>query len=144
MFYPDFDYLGKQLQDLGDRSSNLQLITMCSAPMDPGWGFLFAWHVTSSDVCVDFIRSLKTVAHDNRNVISDSLFRIVMTNCENMAISPRWWESLDESQNERITSRASCTADIFAMTQPSYLMQGLEGICNWTFGRVISNDGMIP
>jgi hypothetical protein len=139
VFYPDFDFVGRQLQDLGDHSSNLQLITMCSAPMDCGWGFLFAWHVTSSDACVDFMRSLATVTYKNSNVLGDSLFRLVMTNCENSAISPRWWESLPESQKEEITSRASWTADVFAMTEPSYLMEGLEGICNWTFGRVVSN-----
>ena len=47
VFFPDFDFIGRQLQDLGDHNGNLELISICSAPMDCGWGFLFAWHDTS-------------------------------------------------------------------------------------------------
>jgi len=138
IFFPDFDFMGRQLQNLGDHISNLKLITFCSAPMDCGWGFLFAWHVTSSSVCVDFMRSLATMIHNNDNMLGDFLFRLVITNCENLAISPKWWERLLEDQKEQITSRASLMADIFSMTEPFYLMKGLEGISHWDFD-VISN-----
>jgi hypothetical protein len=40
LFYPDFDVIGNQLQDLGDHDQELQLITMCSSPMaNNKWGF---------------------------------------------------------------------------------------------------------
>ena len=138
LFFPDFDFMGRQLQNLGNHNSDLQLITMCSTPLDCGWGFLFAWHVTSSNVCVDFMRSLATMMHNNDNTLGDSLFRLVMTNCENLAISPKWWERLPEDQKEQITSKASLTADIFSMTKPFYLMKGLEGISHWEFEGVKS------
>lgn len=138
LFYPDFDFLGRCLQDLGDHEKNLELITFCSAPMSSGWGFLFSWHISSSRVCVDFMRSLATMIHDGRK-LEDLLFRLVISNCENHAISPQWWEKIADSQQEQIILRASKMADVLSNTPQSYLMEGLEGIATWKFNNVISN-----
>lgn len=139
LFYPDFDFMERILQNLGDQTSNLQMLTFCSAPMDYGWAFLFAWHETSSNVCVEFMRSLATMIHNDSDLLRDYLFRLAITNCENLAISPKWWEDLPEDKKEKITDRVSLMADIFAITERSYLMKGLEGISNWQFENVISN-----
>lgn len=138
LFYPDFDFMGRQLQDLGDHDSHLELITFCSAPMSAGWGFLFSWHESSSNTCVDFMKSLATMVHANSK-IDDLLFRMIISNCENCAISPQWWEKLSTNHKEQITARASNMANIFAMTKQTYLMEGLEGIAHWNFEEVISN-----
>lgn len=138
LFYPDFDFLGRCLQDLGDHETELELITFCSAPMSSGWGFLFSWHISSSKVCVDFMRSLATMIHESRK-LEDLLFRLVISNCENHAISPQWWENLPDSQKEQIIHRASKMADVLSNTPQSYLMEGLEGIATWKFNNVISN-----
>ena len=139
LFYPDFDFLGRELQNLGDQTQDLQLLTFCSAPIENGWAYLFAWHETSSKVCVDFMRSLETMIHNNKKSLSDHLFRLAITNCENLAISPKWWEKLNEDIKEKITDRATSMADIFAVTEKSYLMEGLEGVSDWKFKNVISN-----
>lgn len=139
LFYPDFDFMGRMLQNLGDYTSQLQLLSFCSAPMDDGWAFIFAWHESSSIVCVEFMKSLATMIHDDPNSLSDYLFRLAMTNCENLAISPKWWENLTEDKKETITDRITFMADIFTVTDQSYLTKGLEGISNWKFENVISN-----
>lgn len=33
IFYPEFDFCGRQLQNLGDQTEDLQLLTFCSAPI---------------------------------------------------------------------------------------------------------------
>jgi len=137
LFYPDFDFMGNYLQDLGDTSIELQLIAVCSAPLETGWGLLFAWHKSSSNVCVDFMRSLATVVHDGKK-LNDLLFRFAI-NFENLAISPRWWEPLSTFHKEQIISYTSLTADVLSLTQPSYLTEGLEGIIDWEFYKVISH-----
>lgn len=139
IFYPDFDFLGRQLQNLGDQTRDLQLITFCSAPKENGWAYLFAWHETSSKVCVEFMRSIATMIHKDADSLNDHLFRLAMTNCENLAISPEWWDKLDGDKKEKITDRATSMADIFSITEQAYLMEGLEGISNWQFEKVISN-----
>ena len=139
IFYPDFDFLGRPLQNLGDQTRDLQLLIFCSAPIENGWAYLFAWHKTSSKVCVDFMRSLATMIHEDTDLLSDHLFRLAITNCENLAISPKWWEKLDEDKKEKIIDRATSMADIFSITEQSYLMDGIEGISDWKFESVISN-----
>lgn len=139
IFYPDFDFLGRQLQNLADQTRDLELLTFCSAPIENGWAYLFAWHKTSSKVCVDFMRSLATMIHEDIDSLRDYLFRLAITNCENLAISPKWWEELDEDKKEKIIDRTTSIADIFSVTEQSYLMDGLEGISGWKFENVISN-----
>jgi hypothetical protein len=136
LLYPDFDFMGKRLQDLGNHSTDLELITFCSAPMKTGWGFLFSWHNSSSKVCVDFMRSLATMIYQKRRT-EDMLFRLVISSCENHAISPQWWEQLPIGHKEQITKKASKMVDILVNTSPSYLLEGLEGISNWKFESVI-------
>lgn len=44
VLYPDYDFLGNQLQYLGDLKIRLDLITFFTAPTNSGWAFVFAWH----------------------------------------------------------------------------------------------------
>jgi len=138
LFYPDFDFMGRQLQYLGDHKNSLDLITFCSAPMESGWGFLFAWHKSSSTVCTELMKSLATMAHDG-NYLGDLLFRLVISSCENLAISPEWWDQLDQNNKEQILSYARLNANVFTAIKPTYLMEGLEGIAHWEFESVISD-----
>jgi len=138
VFYPDFDFIGRQLQDLGNHETALELITFCSAPMRSGWGFLFSWHDSNSTVCDDFMKSLATMICENRE-IGDLLFRLVISNCENHAIAPQWWENLPKQYKEQIIDTSSRMTDFLVITPPSYLLEGLEGISNWKFENVITN-----
>ena len=138
LFYPDFDFMGRQLQNIGNHKSKLDLITICTAPVDSGWGVLFSWHDSSSNVCVEFMRSLATMAHEG-NRLGDLFFRMVISNCENLAIAPKWWEELPVSHKEQIESRATLMANIFSITKPTYLTEGIEGIAPWEFENVIDN-----
>lgn len=138
LLYPDFDFMGRQLQNLGNRQKQLELITFCSAPMANGWGYLFSWHNTSSSVCTEYMRSLATMMHEGHNV-SDFLFRMVILNCENCAISPEWWELLSERQREEISTAGASNMHPFSPMKNTYLVQGLEGVSGWHFDSVVSN-----
>lgn len=138
VFFPEYDFLGRHLQNLGNLYSRLDLLTFCSAKTKEGWGFLFAWHEDSSKSCAEFIRSLATMVHEN-NSIGDFLFRLVISNCENLAISPKWWESLTDQDRMSIEERISSMADIFSLTRSNYLSDGIANICSWSFEKVITN-----
>ena len=139
VYYPDFDFLGRQLQNLGDQSRDLQLITFCSAPIEKGWAYIFAWHQTSSNVCVEFMRSLAAKVYNDATSLGDALFRLAVTNCENLAISPVWWDALAQDNKDKIANRAIYGADILSVIDETYLVNGLEGISAWEFEKVISN-----
>lgn len=138
LIYPHFDFLGRQLQDLGNKSQTLDLITFSFAPMSAGWGIVFAWHVRSGKTCLEFMKSLATrIAHD-RNP-GDHLFRLVVSNCENLAIAPQWWESLSQPSRSAVEKAASEMADVFSPIRSDYIASGLEGISGWQFDEVVSD-----
>lgn len=138
LLYPDFDFIGRRLQDLGNHTSELDLITFSFAPMSEGWCFLFAWHEDSSETCVPLIRSLATVA-DESGGLGDPLFRFVVSSCENLAMSPAWWESLTDGQRSEITKSANHGANMFSPIRSDYLLSGLENISGWEFDYVKSD-----
>ncbi len=138
VFYPDCDFTGMQLQDLDDHSSPLDMITLSFSPMESGWGILFAWHSDSSETCDAFVKSLAAVVDGGSN-LGDYLFRLVVSNCENVAMRPQWWESLTEQQRSEIATIASYWADVFSPLRRDYLVRGLENISNWQFDQVISD-----
>src|SRR5205823_5766582 len=117
------DFLGQPLQNLEDADDDSNLITFCFAPMDHGWACIFAWHRSSSTACTALVRSLATAVHDKSN-LGDLLFRYVILNCENLAISPVWWESLTESQQQEVEKKATYWADLFSPHRQDYLTSG--------------------
>lgn len=141
LFYPDFDFLARPLQDLADQNNQLDLLTICSAPMVGGWGLLFAWHKTSSKTCAEFMHSLATVIHERGNG-ADVMFGMVLSNCENLAVSPAWWDGLPSEQQDAVMARLSYGTNIFAPINPDYLAECLDGACHWKFDNVHSNYEM--
>lgn len=135
VLYPEYDFKGNQLQNLADSGSNFELITFCSAPMSHGWGLIFSWQRNSSNSCVKLLNSLAEVVHDGID-IGDLLFRFVISNCENIAFSPDWWESLSESDISQISGRVSSMANIFSKVKRNYLAEGMSGISKWRFEKV--------
>lgn len=135
--FPDFDFLGNQLQNLYDYSSFLELITFCSVPLDTGWGFLFAWHESSSHICNKYISTLATAIYKN-NSAEDFLFHLAITT-ENHAFSPIWWDSLDHNKKNQIIEKTSETINIFSRTPSNYLTNGTENLSAWKFDSVLTN-----
>lgn len=138
VLYPEFDFLGNSLQDLSNEVKHLDLITFSSAPLDSGWAFIFAWHKNSSKTCKKLMSSLATSVYEG-NDLGDLLFRFVMVSCENIAISPNWWESLPEKTRINISEKASVSADLLTILPSNYLQSGLEGVSNWTFPEIFGN-----
>lgn len=140
VFYPEFDFLGRRLQDLADFDIELDLLTICSAQMQDGWGLLFSWHKTSSTACRGFLGSLATVIHDGRSG-EEALFRMALSSCENLAIAPSWWEARNEGEREKICSALTLGTSPFTPSPADYLVTGLEGIGDWKIEGVYEHSG---
>lgn len=136
LFYPEFDFQGRLLQDLADPRCPYDLLTFCSAPTPDGWGYLFAWHKSSSTTCRNFMRSLATTMHDSPSKGADAMFRLVISNCENLAFAPEWWEARTEEEQQTVTQCLERGVNIFAPIEPDYLTRGAEGLCLWEFDAV--------
>ncbi|MCJ8270088.1 MAG: hypothetical protein MJK04_11890, partial [Psychrosphaera sp.] len=51
LFYPEFDFQGRELQNLAATNCKFSLMTFCSAPTDRGWAVVFAWHKDDAAIC---------------------------------------------------------------------------------------------
>lgn len=138
LLFPDFDFLGNKVQNLGDHSLQLELITFCSAPTNQGWAYIFAWHKNNATICEHYMRTLATLVHEEQK-LEDILFRLVVQCCENLAISPKWLESLTKEIIENISSVITDYANPLSTIDPNYLMEGLTDICEWEIDTVQSH-----
>ncbi|MEG7524099.1 MAG: hypothetical protein M3H12_13520, partial [Chromatiales bacterium] len=135
VFYPDFSFSGQPLQDLSDFGTDLQLVTFFTAPMQSGWAFVIAWHVSSEPLATHFVSSLALACHNGMRA-ADALLRFTISCCENHAIRPSWWSNLSETKKELILDSASLMVSPITPVPPHYLAEGLEGIATWDFEHV--------
>jgi len=133
--FPEYGFNGEPLQQLGTPNIDLDLITFSFAPMQKGWGIVFAWHDKSNAVCEAFISTLAKSIHSGKS-IDDLLFELVFTNCENLAVSPDWFESKSPDQRDQLARALSLGTQIFSPTQPDYISNTINGICDWKFDSV--------
>lgn len=141
LLYPDFSFTGEILQNLGNWDSPLELITFFTAPATDGWYFGFAWHVTSQNICVPFIRSLGSyVGHGGK--LEDALLRFSFSCCENHAFRISWWDKLPEASKSNLLDRMSLMASPYVPVPQGYLTQGCEGIADWSFDYVLTTQSI--
>jgi hypothetical protein len=135
LLFPDFDFVGKQLQDLSEWESVPSLITFFTAPTADGWAFGFAWHASSNKACIPFIESLAARVRQGEKP-QDALLRFAISACENHAIRISWWDGLDPAAKSALIERMRFMTAPHTAIAPDYLASGCEGIANWEFEYV--------
>ncbi|WP_218011561.1 hypothetical protein, partial [Azohydromonas lata] len=135
LLYPDYSFQGKFLQNLGERTRPLDLITFFTAPTPNGWAFCFAWHESSSKTCIPLLGSLAAGIHSGERP-QDILLRFSLSCCENHAIRISWWDQLSKELKREAIDRMNLMADPTIPVPYDYLRSGCEGIANWEFDYV--------
>lgn len=135
LLFPDFDFQGRQLQDLGPGTGQVDLMTFFTAPTEKGWAFVFAWHESSSRTCQWFLQSLmETVRKGSKP--EDTLLRFSLACCENHAIRISWWEALPVLAKKQALDAMAEMADPSIGVRSDYLTVGCEGLADWSFDNV--------
>ncbi|WP_143735707.1 hypothetical protein [Microbulbifer mangrovi] len=138
VFFPDFDFQGDKLQNLGDLRSPLGIVSFFTAPTLRGWSFNICWHQSSNEPCFNLLESLRSSVSAGKK-LQDALFRLSMSCCENHAFRISWWDSLAELAKSEIISRVRLLIDLEAAIPDNYLERGLEGIVDWEFEYVYTS-----
>lgn len=138
IFYPEFDFQGRPLQNLSIIGHEFSLMTFCSAPTNYGWAVIFSWHQSDDFICMSFMNSFKELIRNGSN-LGDAVFRLVLSTCENIAYSPDWWESLETHKKEELIKIIRINADPWIQITNDYLMSGLDNIVQWEFDRFRSS-----
>lgn len=135
LLYPDYDFEGSLLQNLGSNHSPLDLITFFTAPIEKGWAFGFGWHASSNRTCIPFIQSLaRRVATGEK--VEDALLRFSLSCCENHAVRISWWDALDEHSKTAAVERMLLMMHPTIPVPRHYLTVGCEGIASWQYEYV--------
>lgn len=116
--------------------SNFSFLSVSFAPTSSGWATVFAWHENSHSVSSEFVRTLAQAHHQGAKP-EDAIFRMLVKMCENIAISPCWWDSLSSEQRMLVCEAASVGAGPFSVISRNYLVSGLEGIISWGIDSVV-------
>lgn len=131
---PVCDFQGNELQRL-DSDEPAEAIITSSVVAAPGGAFVLSWlpgHVSPAQLASSL------AALDDED-IPDAIVRFLFESCENLSISPDWWDSLAEPTRAALIARYN--ASVGAPRPPTALVDdGIRSV-DW---RVVQRLGIVP
>ena len=106
--FPEVDFDGRSIQDLAEYSLPAQLICFNSFAAGGGGTVVFTWLADSDPACDQFVSSLESVVDGS---LFAAVVRFFFEFCENVFMSPNWWEGLDETQRLNLVHRLASGAN---------------------------------
>jgi hypothetical protein len=135
--YPEFDFDGNELQRL-DSPSKLDLLTYSSIGCNDGGAIVFSWLKNSDPTCRRFVDSL---LRQPQALIPHAFVRLVFGFCENIFMSPRWWENLGQKDREALRLRVQTEASPDEVPSPNCLKDDGQRLVDWQIRSVQVLDG---
>lgn len=127
-FYPQKDFKGKTLQNIGDISIIPELLNFNLYNGGSGGIGVFSWIPDGSGACEKIISSLRNVSPER---ITDALIRMMFSYSENTFIKPDWWENLDSKKRDSLVNRLhKAAAPIYTDTSDDITEDGYS-YSNW-------------
>jgi len=105
--FPEVDFKGNELQDLLDLEMTPDQINFTSFFGGNYGEVVFTWLPESDKTCNRFIESLTDLKEKE---LTNALIRFLFEFCENVFISPDWWESLSEAKKKELIRRMAASA----------------------------------
>jgi hypothetical protein len=106
--FPEQDFEGNELQDIGDLIPTPHLLTFSSFYGGHYGAIVFTWLPESDLTCRAFIQSLDRISTAN---LTDALLRFFFESCDNVHMQPEWWEQLHALTKEAVIRRMAASAD---------------------------------
>jgi hypothetical protein len=124
--YPECDFVGLKLQDLGNLSRKMELMTFSLIATDRGGAFVFAWHSSGDAVCRPLAESLDKLSDEE---LPHAIVRFVFEFCENHYLKPDWWDNADQKEKDALTARLQLSASYWEPRSMSCLVDdGLRSV----------------
>ncbi len=126
--YPEFDFAGNRLQSLLDPKRTPEHVTFSIIATDSGGVVVFSWLGDMS--CPErLVKSLHALSDAD---IGDAIIRHAFEYCENIYMSPKWWNGLEETKRTALCQRISAGADVTAERRSDCLVTDGNNYVNWT------------
>jgi len=107
--FPEQDFEGNQLQNIGDLGITPHLINFTSFCSGDHGLIVFTWLLESDPTCRPFIDSLRALSPDR---MTDALIRFFFEFSENLHIQPDWWENLADDKKDALIDRLAASANL--------------------------------
>ena len=133
--FPQFDFEGSKLQDLGDPAMKADALTFSALAEKEGGWLLFSWYGNGNS-SEAFTRSLLRL---EKSALPDAILRFIFETNSNTYISPAWWESLTEEQRTYMVSRLQKASDLFDERGPDYLRDDGFRAAPWAIKEACTN-----
>jgi hypothetical protein len=108
--FPEADFAGQLLQNMGDFSQKHELMTFSLIATDSGGAFVCAWDSGSDVVCRRLAVSLDRLADDE---LPHAIVRFVLQFCANHYFKPDWWDRAENNVKEALTARFQTSATMW-------------------------------
>jgi hypothetical protein len=99
--FPEFDFEGRILQEMGDLSKPLELICVSSIAVEENGAVAFTW-LSGQRTSLLLCESLERVPIER---ISSALIRLMFQFSENIYLTPSWWNSLSKEVQVSLVRR---------------------------------------
>ena len=127
---PDFDTQGNQLQDIGDMTKDVEGLMFGVVSTATGGAVVFSWP-SDFKSCNRFIESL---VGESPEEIPTLLIEFMFGYVENTYFSKAWWDSLDKSKQDRITTLANTS-----IPYGTFLNYSRLKFVNWKITGITTN-----
>ena len=133
-----YDFNGKKLQNLRDSSIRPDTLCYSVIPSQHSGFIVFVWLSSSHKSCIKFIHSLQDIKNQ---FISSSIVRFLFEFCENIYISPNWWDNLNENYKTKLTNRFNKAINPFIERGNNCLIDDNGSIINvdWKVKNIRTN-----
>ena len=131
--FPECDFAGQPLQDLGNLSKQLEQITYSLIVTESGGAFVFAWHNSGDGACRPLATSLDRLPDGD---LPHAIVRFILEFCENHYLNPEWWDKADRKIKDALTERLQIAASPWMRRSSSCLVDdGLRAVSWNVTGR---------
>ena len=129
---PEQDFDGNVLQDLGDLNRTMDTLTFTSFYGRNHGVVVFSWLLDSDESCWAFIKSLMAIPED---LVTAALLRLFFEYCENLHISPNWWDGLSKRRQTALLKRLTDSVSFHKERRPGALLDDGISFDPWTLVR---------
>ena len=127
--FPVQDFNGVELQELGHPDKIPDLLCFSSFYSKEQQGVMaFSWLSQHSLSCRRLIDSLKVIPDES---ITEALLRFIFESCENLHISPTWWENIPHRSRTAFIERFNAAGDLLTDRAGALRMDGQMSCQPW-------------
>jgi len=123
-FLPEWDFEGRQLQDLSSIAEYKPVCFSAWAANNHATA-VFCWHESANDICTRFIDSLRRSPPER---MANRILSMAFEVSDNVVFRADWWESISEIDRRRIVDRAFSGVGSFDRNPDCLTDDGLQAI----------------